>query len=362
MIRAACPVQGGGSRLTDDIVAIDQCLRRRQWRRGDRHCRSLFSAGPSTFVTTLAKDRGQLSQYWRRIFLVLSQFDDIDSARRTSRSGWEAEGQTVRAHVHGPRGWSLRRAVHSRRPVRVLGGPRRRRTDVGRGDGRCLHVLEGHQERIRHLRLTADLRNLLSAGDDGLRLWHLDCGWRPTDGDAGAQRWPIGPASHRYHGEQSQGPEPAVPGQPSRRRSKPRPAGEPAGYILSATAIDKGDRGRAQSSSRRSRSRRPAAERRSAPRPSSLRHPGTADRGRRARRDLEEQRAREQRSKPKQGQGQGHARVGQPVPEHPLDDDLPPHAARLLDDDPQVGDYTAPCARPVARVNARALELTSTAA
>lgn len=40
--------------------------------------------------------------------------------------------------------------------------------------GSCVHVLEGHEGAVRHFELTEDLHHLLSAGDDGLRLWDLD--------------------------------------------------------------------------------------------------------------------------------------------------------------------------------------------
>lgn len=40
--------------------------------------------------------------------------------------------------------------------------------------GRCVHVLKGHEGAVRHVELSGDLRHLLSAGDDGLRLWDLD--------------------------------------------------------------------------------------------------------------------------------------------------------------------------------------------
>jgi WD40 repeat protein len=109
------------------------------------------------------------------------------------RSGlrlWDVESGVVRAFEDGRTTYgAVRLTADGRFAVSGCGDAAVRVWDVAAG--RCLRVLDGHQEAVSDIALTPDARFVLSAGDDGaLRLWELD--WEldardPADRAAGAR-------------------------------------------------------------------------------------------------------------------------------------------------------------------------------
>lgn len=87
---------------------------------------------------------------------------------------WDAESEKCVREFAGHEGWisTVRFTPDGRFAFSACHDKTLRLWDVESGS--CLHVLEGHEGFVRHLELSADLHHLLSAGDDGLRLWDLD--------------------------------------------------------------------------------------------------------------------------------------------------------------------------------------------
>jgi len=144
----------------------------------------LAAVGDSTGAVRLWDlERGTILRSWtghRRPVLSVALSRDGRRALSTAMDDpvirlWDASSATcVREFAGHGDGWiSTVRFTPDGRFAFSAGHDRTLRLwDVESGD--CLHVLEGHEGFVRHLELSDDLHQLVSAGDDGLRLWELD--------------------------------------------------------------------------------------------------------------------------------------------------------------------------------------------